>query len=372
MTRDAFADQLLDLAYGELSPRDARKVEAHAASCEACRAELAKIRETRGLMARLPEEPAPEKGERVLLAAAREAAERRAAPRRFLPPWAWGASVVAASILAVAAVSYRILALRPGPLSSRPDREALLGESYATPPAQAPAPAEQAAPPARAERPSRAFASPPPPAVGEAAPAERKLPAPRAADARPDAPGAAESPAAAPPDLGAAPEARRAAPAPPPAAPSARAAAPSPPPAAAADAAPRARRVEQEAAGVRREAAPAAKASAAPRGAASGTLGAQGGGPRSTTRSFPGCEGELARTVVTDEQGRVVRSVREGRFDGRRLRIVQTFGPDGAPASAAAQDLDAGGAAVDPRALGIALADRAEDADLDAPPRCGR
>ena len=74
MSQDAFQDRLLDLAYGELSPREAREVEAHAASCPACRAELARIRETRRIMAALPDEPAPEAGERLLLAAAREAA----------------------------------------------------------------------------------------------------------------------------------------------------------------------------------------------------------------------------------------------------------------------------------------------------------
>jgi hypothetical protein len=407
MTRDAFADKLLDLAYGELSPREARKVEAHAASCDACRAELARIRETRSLMARLPEEPAPEKGERVLAAAAREAAERRAPPRRFLPRWAWGASVVAASLVVVAAISYRMLELRPGPLASKPDDKALLGGGYPTPP-QAPAPAPESAaelggvapadeqerrddlaalrraaaprPPEgkkaaapRAERAQRAFAQPPP-AAAEGAPATlgRQRDEPRAvagsgAPGRGEAAGErAELRAVPAPGPAAPPAAAEAAPAP-------QAAAPPPPPAAAmADAEPRRRAVEQEAAGVRRPGAKARAEAAAPRDVASGNAGALTAPPRVASRSFPGCEGELARTVETDAQGRVVRYVREGTIGGRRLRIVQSFRPDGAPASTTAVDLGAGGAPVDARALGIALADRAEDASIDAPPRCGR
>ncbi|HEY6006227.1 MAG TPA: zf-HC2 domain-containing protein, partial [Anaeromyxobacter sp.] len=137
MTHDAFAEKLLDLAYGELPPREAGKVEAHAASCEACRAELARIRETRSLMARLPAEPAPEKGERILFAAARQAAEERA-PRRRVPPWLWRSSLVAASVVLVVAVSYRIVAMRPAQLESKASDEALLGGPYATPPPAGP------------------------------------------------------------------------------------------------------------------------------------------------------------------------------------------------------------------------------------------
>ncbi len=75
MTHEELRDRLLDLACGELSPRDARAVEEHAAACEVCGAELARLRGTRRIMAALPEEPAPERGERILLAAAREAAD---------------------------------------------------------------------------------------------------------------------------------------------------------------------------------------------------------------------------------------------------------------------------------------------------------
>jgi hypothetical protein len=88
-------------------------------------------------------------------------------------------------------------------------------------------------------------------------------------------------------------------------------------------------------------------------------------------RTFEGCPGETRRTVETDARGRVVRYVRDGTIAGRRVRIVQTFRPDGTVGSIAAEDLDAGGP-VDPRALGAILPERAEEARLEAPPRCGR
>ena len=83
MTHEELRDRLLDLAFGELSPRDARKVEEHVGACEACRAELARHRgEPAGSCRRSREEPAPAGGERILVAAAREAARApRAAPR---------------------------------------------------------------------------------------------------------------------------------------------------------------------------------------------------------------------------------------------------------------------------------------------------
>ncbi len=95
MTHEALREKLLDLAYGELSPREAREVEGHAAACAECAAELARMRGTRAVMRKLPEEPAPDAGERILVAAAREASEARARPRR-LPRWIWRGSAVAA------------------------------------------------------------------------------------------------------------------------------------------------------------------------------------------------------------------------------------------------------------------------------------
>ncbi|HEX9053146.1 MAG TPA: zf-HC2 domain-containing protein, partial [Anaeromyxobacter sp.] len=140
MTRDAYRDRLLDLAYGELSGREAREVEAHAAGCEACRAELARIRGTRRIMAALPDEAAPERGERILLAAAREAAEARGG-RRLAPRWLLAGAVVAASVAIVAAVSLRVSEWTP----RRGEQRSLLESPYASRPA-AGAPAAAAAP----------------------------------------------------------------------------------------------------------------------------------------------------------------------------------------------------------------------------------
>jgi hypothetical protein len=196
MTHETFAEKLLDLAYGELPPREAGKVEAHAASCEVCRAELARIRETRSLMAGLPEEPAPERGQGILLAAACQEAERRTAKRR-LPPWLLRTSLVAASLVAVAAVSYRIVSMRPGPLSAKGEREALDGESYVRAP-EAPPPAREEAP-----RPERAGAEPL--AADRASPSAATPARPEAKRSAPREEGRARAFAEPPPALAAAP-----------------------------------------------------------------------------------------------------------------------------------------------------------------------
>jgi hypothetical protein len=119
----------------------------------------------------------------------------------------------------------------------------------------------------------------------------------------------------------------------------------------------------------------AARPSASRKAAAPEALGQRSdvaGAPRPQLRAFDRCEGESSRIVEVDSEGRVVRYVRQGRFGGRRVRIVHTYRPDGSLAQVTAQDLDAGGETVDPRALGIDVTERAEDAALDAPPRCGR
>ncbi len=388
MTRDAYTDRLLDLAYGELSRREAREVEAHAASCEACGAELGRIRGTRRIMAALPDEPAPDRGERILIAAAREAAEARR-PRRLVPRWLLGGAVAAASLAVVAVVSYRVIEIAP----RRDDRTALLGESpYATPP-PAPEPQASAPPPAQAEggaadrdaarpapeakgivaeppriaaapRPSRreappsappardglqAYASPPPPAPAPAPSARleaesrgRVAAAERPADEAPKA----SAEAAAPPAMAAAPSASAAQ-----------------PPRAAAGAAP-----ERASPGAMRKSAAAPEARAG-YGAADTSAAAP---LHAEVRRFPGCEGEALRRVEVDARGRTVRYVREGRVGGRRLRIDHAFDPDGRPAGVTVTDLDAPGVAVDARALGLSLPASAGEAGIDAPPRCGR
>jgi hypothetical protein len=381
---DAYTDRLLDLAYGELPKREAREVEAHAASCDACRAELARIRGTRRAMAALPEEPAPERGERILLAAAREAAGRRR-PRRLVPRWLLGGAVVAASIAVVAAVSYRVAGWSP----RRDDPNALLGESrYAAPPpaasseaapsAAAPAPAgpgerDTATSAPRTREPTRIAAAPAPAPRREPAPAARPAeglgafasPPPASADSAPA--GAAEVEAReglarAERYVGERSEAPAAAAAPPrPMAAPSRAPA-APPPAAAVGSQERAAPTQMR------------KSAAAPQ-ASLGYEGSQPGDaspPRVQVRTFPGCEGEAVRRVEVDPSGRTVRYVREGKVGGRRLRVEHAFGPDGRPAGVTVTDLDAPGAALDARALGLSLPARAEDAGIDAPPRCGR
>ncbi len=164
MTHEAVRDKLLDLAYGELSRREARPVEEHAAACDACRAELERIRETRKLVSALPPVEAPERGENVLLAAARERARLRE-PRWRVPRWLLGASVAAASLVVVAAVSYRIIAMRPGPLG-KSEHDALLGEARpgqeaARAQPQAPAVAASPAKPDELQAPATPVPAPP-------------------------------------------------------------------------------------------------------------------------------------------------------------------------------------------------------------------
>jgi hypothetical protein len=230
----------------------------------------------------------------------------------------------------------------------------------------APSPERAPAPAPAPERP-REFATPPPPA--EEPPAPPAAPRDDGRAARRDAPANASDRAAAAGEPTPAPdEAERyarsesagaaAAAAPP--------AAPPPPRAAAAQrAAPRA-------------AAPsdAAEGAEAPRAAASGASDRYAelrreGRLRGEIRTFPGCEGEGWRKVELGPDGEVVKYVRQGWIAGRRLRIEHVYGPDGALASATAEDLSSGDR-LDPRALGIAVPERAEDARPDAPPRCGR
>lgn len=398
MSHDAFREKLLDLAYGELPPRDARRLEAHAEGCAECRAELARIQETRRLMAALPQEPAPERGERILLAAAREAAGRRKARWR-IPSWLLAASVVATSIVAVGTVSWRIASMRPGPLE-RSDSTALLGAPAAPEPgrAESPSAAEPRSPEDEAEASTLAGA---PPALGsEAAPA---APAPARKGARPqpalrarpteEAPVEAERFARAPappaPRAAAAEEAEagfglagRIAEAPTPSVASeakAEAARPSMSLDAPVAAAPTPRAPSRSLAPTsrREEARPgaASAAAAAPERADARARAAElrdADGLRAEIRTFPGCEGESWRKVETDPAGRVVRYVREGRIDGRRLRIEQVFDRDGALARVEVRDLDRPEARIEADALGIRLPERAEEARPDAPPRCDR
>jgi len=390
MTHEELRDRLLDLAYGELAPREARAVEEHAAMCEACGAELARIRGTRRMMSALPQEAAPEGSARILLAAAREAVRGRER-RRGVPRWLWATPVVAASLAAVVAVSLRLGAVAP---SRRDDPNALVGPS---PYAQAPAaPAPVAEPPAAPPQ-SGAIA----PAPDQAAPAERAAPPPAAEMKRADAPRRREEEsrwATAPPP---GPAEERAAPvAPPPAAPRA-----PPPPAAAggapgqaapsADAGPvAALRAAPEAKAEAPAPAPApnrsARALAAPQ-AAPGASGAdaaeassleeraasavtryeelrRSGRLRAEVRAFPACAREPWRRVERDPDGRIVSYAWESVSDGRRLRLEAIYGPDGSLALKRAVDAQTGA----PEALVKFRVPRVGEIDLDAPTVCDR
>src|SRR3954471_13809468 len=75
MTGEHVQDLLLDLAYGELPPERAAEVEAHLASCDACRGERDDILRTRALVAplRALEQPSAKFKERIVQSARAEA-----------------------------------------------------------------------------------------------------------------------------------------------------------------------------------------------------------------------------------------------------------------------------------------------------------
>jgi hypothetical protein len=390
MTHEELRDRLLDLAYGELAPRDARAVEQHAATCEACGVELARIRGTRRMMSALPQEAAPAEGERILLAAAREAVRGRG--RRRVPRWLWATPVVAASLAAVVAVSLRLGAVAP---SRREDPNALVGPS---PYAQAPAaPAPAAAPPAAPPQSGSIAAAP-----DQAAPAERAAPPPAPEKKRADAPHRrdeesrwATAPAPGPAEDHAAPAAPAA---PPPAAPRA-----PPPPAAASGASGQAAPSAGSGPVAALRAAPESKAEApapapnrsaralaAPQ-AAPGASGAdaaeassleeraasavtryeelrRSGRLRAEVRAFPACAREPWRRVERDPDGRIVSYAWESVSDGRRLRLEAIYGPDGSLALKRAVDAQTGA----PEALVKFRVPRVGEIDLDAPTVCDR
>ncbi|MFT3913760.1 MAG: zf-HC2 domain-containing protein [Anaeromyxobacteraceae bacterium] len=376
MNDHAERDLLLDLAYGELSDADARRVRAHVAGCASCRAELARMQGTRQLMGALPEVPAPERGERVLLAAAREAAGRARAPRG-LPRWLVPAVALAATVTVVTAVSLREGREAAGHMAERPD---VLMKPAAPPEVEK---ADRAV----AEERSR-HAEPPPAALPAPPPTPRRAAA-KAAPAREAehagegevggvygaaGGGAASSKAAAPAaDAPAEGSLQRlqdrddAGPRP---------GAPAPPPAPEAAAQPPASgelAAEDDRRPVRSEAAPApaarAPAPAAPAPAKKAEQRALASGPAPEVRTFPSCPGESRREVVRDAAGRVRRYVREGEAEGRQVRVELEFDAAGALTAERARDL-ATGAAVSPRLL-PGLPRAAAQVDPRAPPRCG-
>jgi Putative zinc-finger len=83
-------DKLLGFAYGELSPPEAKSLEAHLKSCPQCTRALEDIRKVRRTMAQLPTVPAPVAGLDSLLAYAQQAARRaQAGPAVHSRLWKW-------------------------------------------------------------------------------------------------------------------------------------------------------------------------------------------------------------------------------------------------------------------------------------------
>lgn len=383
MNHQALAEKVVDLALGALSPREAREVEAHVAGCARCAAELASLRGARQAMAALPPLPAPERGEAVLMAAARQAAEQATRrPPGLLPRWLWGAAFGAASVAAAVLVTLQ-LSGAPPPSRFEEGREALLGREPATVAAAPERPEPQAAAPtsarAGAAEPSR---------VGPAAAAANGA---RAEVPRREGERFAKAEAASPPPARAGAAAAMKAPAPPPMPAAlearrdhARAAAPEEARAEAAaelaapDPAP-ARRAREAVAGLADSKAPAPRPASAP---ASGSLSARAGqppgAPRAELRTFPGCPGERSRALTRDAAGRLLRRDRAGVLAGVPYQAEERYGEDGRLAGAVVRfggrEVSLGPAELAGDRLealpGLDLALTAEAAEA-APPACG-
>ena len=303
MIHEPRRDELLDLALGLLEPSEARALEAHAAGCAACRAELASLRQAHRLVAGLPPVEAPGRGAAVLSAAARQAAEAAAEasrPRWGMPRWLAGGAIGLAGAAALAVLLVRVQGPPAGgPLSE--DREALLGQAT-----RAEAPAAVAPAPVQADR-QVAASRPAEKAAASAVPARR---APPPAAPAPGVTGRAEvedrlaSREAAP-----SPEALKAM-------------APAAEPVAAGEAASTAAPPALE----RRKAARAALAE----GPAAGPRSAAFGGAAAT---LPSCWQERQRRLLRDAGGRVTGRIREGPYQVAggevALRVEERFGADG-------------------------------------------
>lgn len=98
----AHEDRLLDFAYGELPPSEARQMEQHVQGCSRCSEALEGIRGVRISMSRLPLETAPDAGLESLLAYAQQSARRSASGAEL--PQRWWRRLLAPA-LGVAAMS---------------------------------------------------------------------------------------------------------------------------------------------------------------------------------------------------------------------------------------------------------------------------
>ena len=140
----AHEDRLLDFAYGELQPAEARQVEQHLEGCSRCAEALVDIRGVRTSMSRLSLEPAPDAGLESLLAYAQQSARRASAGpapqpsrwRRWLVP-AMGLAAVSVFGIVVHRASTQVA---PMDISPRIPLEAKQEEAPAPPPPPAASP----------------------------------------------------------------------------------------------------------------------------------------------------------------------------------------------------------------------------------------
>lgn len=190
LDHETCCERLLDLRYGELAPREAAEVERHLEGCAGCRAERDRLEATLDAMANLDVPPAPDRGEAVLLAAARAAAGERkretfgAALRRFGLRVAMGTAFAAGAVFLVLRSAGDRVAFSPAPAP----QDDMVAPFDAPAPAPAPAavPALEAAP--EAARPGPASPRPEPPRLRAAAPppaAQRPARRTKAGEARP-------------------------------------------------------------------------------------------------------------------------------------------------------------------------------------------
>ncbi len=148
MKHEACQALLVDLAYGELGARKASQAQVHLATCAECKLELERIAATRKTMQVLGPSDPPLDGERILLAAARQAVERSPVRRPFFSTWFWKASLTTALVLVVAGVSVEVLHVRDeGLLAPAPVQVSSEAPSAPVPAAKSESQAQPAAKP---------------------------------------------------------------------------------------------------------------------------------------------------------------------------------------------------------------------------------
>jgi len=128
-------DRLLELAYGEVPPAEARTLCQHVDGCTRCRDVLQGIAEVRSAVRSVPPEPAPQRGLESLLAYGEQAAARARSHRRSLR------LVGLLSVATAVALAWVLLPLSP---RERPGGRDMLARADAPTQLQAPAPTASA------------------------------------------------------------------------------------------------------------------------------------------------------------------------------------------------------------------------------------